>query len=208
MMKVAFPVMLQNFIALGSWLAFFMIIEQIGEQELAVSHIVRSIYMVLMIPLFGFSSATSTLVSNLIGEGGKELVMKLVKRVIYLSLACTLLFLPFTIFFPLELARVYTNDLDLVAASESLLYVISASMLFFSVAYISFSAVTGTGKTTVSLLIEVISISIYLVGAYWIGVVSDFPLYLVWCSEFIYFGVMGTAALLYLKFGNWRLAQI
>lgn len=208
MLKVAFPVMLQNFMALTSWLAFFMIIEQIGEEELAVSHIVRSIYMVLMIPLFGFSSATSTLVSNLIGKGKKEEVLSLVKKVVYLSLACTALFLPLILFFPREVTLIYTDNLNLLDASKSVLYVVSASMLFFSAAYITFSAVTGTGKTLYSLAIEFVSIFIYLIGAYFIGVYFKQDLWLVWCSEFIYFTVMGSLAVLYLKFGNWRNANI
>lgn len=208
MLKIAFPVMLQNFMALTSWLAFFMIIEQIGEEELAVSHIVRSIYMVLMIPLFGFSSATSTLVSNLIGKGKKEEVLSLVKKVVYLSLACTALFLPLILFFPREVTLIYTDNLNLLDASKSVLYVVSASMLFFSAAYITFSAVTGTGKTLYSLAIEFVSIFIYLIGAYFIGVYFKQDLWLVWCSEFIYFTVMGSLAVLYLKFGNWRNANI
>ncbi|NQY67206.1 MAG: MATE family efflux transporter, partial [Flavobacteriales bacterium] len=54
--KVATPIMVRNFISLTSWLIFFLIIEQIGERELAVSHIARSFYMVLIIPLWGFSA--------------------------------------------------------------------------------------------------------------------------------------------------------
>ena len=73
--KVGSPIMLQNFLAISSWFIFFMIIEKLGEKELAISHIIRSIYMVLMIPLFGFSSATNTLVSNLIGQKREYKVM-------------------------------------------------------------------------------------------------------------------------------------
>ncbi|MEQ8908924.1 MAG: MATE family efflux transporter [Vicingaceae bacterium] len=204
LVKVSSPVMLQNFIALGAWLVFFMIVEQMGEKELAASHIVRSIYMVLMIPLFGFSSATSTLVSNLIGEGAISMVSTLVKRIMFLSLTCTLVFLPVILLFPDQMSGIYTNDPSLIKACRPVLYVISAAMFLFSVAYVSFSAVVGTGKTKISLLIEFISISIYLLGAYWIAVVSDASLPLAWMSEFIYFGLMGGLASLYLKFGNWK----
>ena len=73
--------MLQSFLSLSSWFIFFIIIEKLGERELAISHIIRSIYMVLMIPLFGFSSATNTLVSNLIGQGRSGQVLMLIKKV-------------------------------------------------------------------------------------------------------------------------------
>lgn len=206
--SVSTPVMFQNFLAIGSWLAFFMIIEQMGEKELAVSHIARSIYMVLMIPLFGFSSATSTLVANLIGEGGSHLVRLLVKRIMILCLAATCSLLPIVIIFPRKVSSIYTHDLALIEASVPLFYLISATMFFFSVAYISFSAVTGTGKTKISLSIEFISISAYLIGAYLIANHFQLSLPYVWCCELIYFAIMGGLASLYLKFGNWRKLKI
>lgn len=203
-LKIGFPIMIQNFMALSSWLAFFLIIEKIGEKELAASHIIRSIYMVLMIPLFGFSNATSTLVSNVIGEGKPSEVLQLVIRVVKLSLLSTGLFLPLLLFFPQEIIGVYTNNPVLIATSLPLLYVIGGSMLFFSMAFIFFASVTGTGKTQVSLAIETSSIVIYLLMAYYIGVHLQKSLTWVWCTEFIYFTIMGLLSFLYLKFGNWK----
>lgn len=208
MLKVGSPIMIQNFVALSTWLCFFMIIEQIGERELAISHIIRSIYMVLMIPLFGFSTATSTLVSNLIGQGKADDVIVLVKRVAALCLTCTAILMPLNILFPDNIIRIYTSDELLITDSIPVLYVITAAMLLFSIAFISFSAVTGTGKTLRTLAIEISSISIYLTGAYILGVHLDLPLYLVWCSEFIYFGIMGSLSILYLKFGSWKTTSI
>ena len=173
-LKVAAPVMTQNFLSIVSWLAFFMIIEQIGELELAASHIVRSIYMVLMIPLFGFSSATSTLVSNLMGSGKVKEVLSLVKKVLILSLSFTAAFIPITLSFPTQLARIYTAETNLILAVKPVLYVISFSMLFFCTAMILYSAVTGTGKTLHSLAVESFSILIYLISAYLVGIYFQF----------------------------------
>lgn len=203
-LKVASPVMVQNFMAITTWLTFFMIIEQIGEKELAVSHIVRSIYMVLMIPLFGFSTATSTLVSNLMGQNRIEEVPTLIKKIVMLSVGCTLVFVPILLLFPTQVLEFYTNDIQLIQASYPVLNVITGAMLFFSVAYILFSSVTGTGKTIISMGVEFTSISIYLVFAYLFGLYYNYSLSMVWCSEFIYFTVMGTLSILYLKFGNWK----
>ncbi len=44
-------IMLQYFISMAAWFTFFLIIEKLGEQELAASNIVRSAYMILMIPV-------------------------------------------------------------------------------------------------------------------------------------------------------------
>lgn len=208
MLSISAPIMLQNFASLGAWLIFFMIIEQIGEKELAVSHIIRSIYMVMMIPMFGFSQATNTLVSNIIGRGKAGNVISLTKKIMLLSLSCTVLFIPLNLFFPSQILAIYTNKDSLISAAIPVLYVISGSMLLFSVSYILFSAVTGTGKTKQSLLLELTSIIIYLLGTYYIGVHYDFPIEIVWCSEFIYFGMMGLMSYSYLKWGNWQSAKI
>ncbi|MGB0888356.1 MAG: MATE family efflux transporter [Vicingaceae bacterium] len=202
-LSVGSPIMLQGFLAISSWFIFFMIIEKIGEQELATSHIIRSIYMVLMIPLFGFSSATNTLVSNLIGQGNNAFVLPLIKKVVYMSLLSTSLVLVFNLIFPTEMIGLYTDDVDLIIAAIPTLNVISGTMFFFAIAQILFSGVSGTGNTKTALLIEFINISIYLVAAYYIVFALEASLPIVWCSEFIYFGLLGVMSFVYLKWGNW-----
>jgi putative MATE family efflux protein len=207
-LKVGSPIMLQNFLSLSSWFIFFMIIEKMGEDELAISHIIRSIYMVLMIPLFGFSSATNTFVSNLIGQGNSDLVMPLLKKVVLLSCASTLIMFGITHLFPTQIIGFYTNDITLINSSLSTLTVISFTMFFFAIAFILFHGVSGTGNTKTSLLIEFITISIYLVITYYIAIVLQWSLPLVWCTEFVYFGLLGSMSFVYLKWGNWRKVQI
>lgn len=206
--KVGSPIMFQNFLAISSWFIFFMIIEKLGEKELAISHIIRSIYMVLMIPLFGFSSATNTLVSNLIGQKREYKVMTLIKRVLVLSLGSTMVIGMFSVFFGKEIIGFYTSDISLINDAIPTLRVINLTMFFFCIAFILFNAVSGTGNTRVSLLIEATTISIYLVAAYFIAIKLDAPLPIVWCSEFIYFGLLGLFSLWYLKKGNWRKLKI
>ena len=206
--KVGSPIMLQNFLAISSWFIFFMIIEKLGEKELAISHIIRSIYMVLMIPLFGFSSATNTLVSNLIGQKREYKVMTLIKRVLVLSLGSTMVIGMFSIFFGKEIIGFYTPDINLINDSIPTLRVINLTMFFFCIAFILFNAVSGTGNTRVSLLIEATTISIYLIAAYFIAIKFEAALPIVWCSEFIYFGLLGLFSLWYLKKGDWRKLKI
>ena len=206
--NVGSPIMLQNFLSLSSWFIFFMIIEKLGESELAISHIIRSIYMVLMIPLFGFSSATSTLVSNLIGQGNSDKVLTLIKKVTFLSLISTAFVLIFNLFFPAEMIGIYTKDISLIEGAISTLNVVSGTMFFFAVAFILFNGVSGTGNTKTSLLIEFITISIYLTATYYIAITLESSLPIVWCSEFIYFSLLGLLSFGYLKWGNWKKVSI
>ncbi len=207
-LNVGSPMMLQNFLSLSSWFIFFMIIEKLGEKELAISHIIRSIYMVLMIPLFGFSSATNTLVSNLIGQGNSHLVLTLIKKITILSLLSTSVMLLFNLFFAKEMIGFYTTDNNLILETIPTLNVISATMFFFSIAFILFNGVSGTGNTKASLLIEIITITIYLTATYYIAIHLKSSLPVVWCSEFIYFGLLTIMSFAYLKWGNWKNREI
>lgn len=202
-LKVSSPIMLQNFLSISSWFIFFIIIEKIGEKELAISHIIRSIYMVLMIPLFGFSSATNTLVSNLIGQGKNNKVLTLIKRVTILSLLSTTLVLLLNIFIPEQIIGFYTNDIQLIKDTLPTLNTISFTMFTFAIAFIQFNGVTGTGNTKISLLIEFITIAIYIATTYYIALILKASLPIVWYSEVIYFSLLGSMSFCYLKWGNW-----
>jgi len=204
LIKVSSPIMIQYFIAVSSWLIFFLIIEKMGTRELAISHIIRSIYMVLMVPLFGFASATNALVSNIIGLGRKEEVIAFTRKVVFLTIIMTAFILPINLVIPESMISLFTTDFSLVEESIPVLYIISISMFVFSIAEIVFSAVSGTGNTVISLTIEIATLVIYLLSAYYIAIMLKAPLHIVWCTEFIYFGIMGALSILYLRFGNWR----
>ncbi|MCQ4921379.1 MATE family efflux transporter, partial [Phocaeicola vulgatus] len=62
--------MIQYFFAMATWFVFFIARERLGQRELANANIVRSIYIVMLIPLQAFSTTTNSLVSNLIGPAG------------------------------------------------------------------------------------------------------------------------------------------
>ena len=51
--------MLQYFLSMATWFVFFVAVERLGQRELAIANIVRSIYVVLLIPQFLLSVYTS-----------------------------------------------------------------------------------------------------------------------------------------------------
>lgn len=77
-----------EFCSHAGWFLFFIIIEQSGERALAVSVIIRIRYMFQMVPFWGLSSASNTLVSFTIGEDEYQDVLPLLKRITWLSSAC------------------------------------------------------------------------------------------------------------------------
>jgi putative MATE family efflux protein len=206
--KVASPVMLQNFFSMASWLAFFLFIEKLGESALAVSNIIRSFYVILMIPMWGFGSATNSLVSYLIGSGKKEEVMPMVMKVVRLCSLGVLFIVTFGSIFPELALKIYTNDPELIALSLPALYVVNVAAILLAVAFIFFSAVSGTGKTQVSFVIEMTVLFFYLLTAYVLTEILKQEVYIAWMSEYLYSILLGGISYIYLKRGKWQAARI
>jgi putative MATE family efflux protein len=208
MIRVGLPVMMQNCISMASWLAFFLFIEKLGESALAVSNIIRSFYVILMIPMWGFGSATNTLVSNLIGRGKQAEVMSLVMKIVRLCALGVLAIVTIGSVFPGLALKIYTNDPELISLSLPALYVVNVAAVFLAVAFVFFSAVSGTGKTQVSFLIEMTVLFFYLITAYILTEILRQEVYIAWMTEYVYAIFLGGISYFYLKSGKWQAARI
>jgi putative MATE family efflux protein len=197
-------IILQHIISLVSWFIFFIVIEHRGEHQLAISNIVRSVYIFFMIPGWAFSSATSTMVSNIIGQQNIEGVIPLIKRITKLGFLITgALMLP-AILFPRYLLSLYTSDQQMISDCIPSYYVVMLALFVFSLTFNLFSGVTGTGNTRISLLIEAAGVALYLITVYCVMILLNLPLAMAWTAEVEYFIVIFIFSYYYLKKGNWK----
>ena len=197
-------VMMQYVLSLGSWFVFFMFIEKMGERSLAVSNIIRSLYLLLMIPGWALCSVTSTLVSNALGEGKPHLVMPIIKKIMKFSVAAMAITVSLAALFPRQAISIYTNNLSLIEATIPSYYIILAATFLFMVMSIMFNGVLGTANTKYALGIEVITLIAYLTFAWLFAVKLQLKIEYVWTAEFVYSSLIGTLSYWYLKKGNWR----
>ena len=207
-LTVAFPMMLQNFISLSGWFVFFVFVESMGERPLAISNIIRSIYVVLMIPIWGFASATNTLVSNLIGQNKKHEVIPVTVKIVKMCFTAVVFVVSLSLIFPRQVLSLYTENQNLIQDTIPVYYVVAGAAVFFSIAFILFSAVSGTGKTVHSLIIEIAVIFFYLTCTYCIVYVLDYSIEFVWSVEYFYAFVLGIISMFYLRKGNWKYGNI
>ena len=134
--------MIQNFISMVSWFLFFLFIEHLGERSLAISNIIRSIYMTLMIHVWAFSSSVNSLVSNSIGSGLHDMVLPIIRKVNRLSILITLLVIFITVTIPGLLIRIYTDDITLINEAIPVLFVVVGAVLPVALANNWFSGVS------------------------------------------------------------------
>jgi putative MATE family efflux protein len=203
LLKVSVPTMFQSFFSFSVWFVFFLIIEKMGETELAISNVVRSIYVVLMVPIMGFASATNSLVSNVIGQGRSNEVIPLIRKIALLSVASVLGLAILCSALPATILSLYIKDINLIAMGVPLVYIVSVSSVFLAIGSIFFYGVSGTGKTSISLLIEIIVLSIYLGSTALLVLWFKASLTVVWSVEMLYGALLIATSYLYLQSKKW-----
>lgn len=202
--NLSIPIVLQHILSLGGWLVFFLVIEKTGERNLAVSNIVRSILFVLMTPVWGFFAASNSMTSNIIGQGKSSEVMILIKRIASMSLLLSLIPCVPIFFFPELTIGVFTSNADIVNTSVQSLYMVCGATLVFSVSGILLGAVSGTGSTRQAMVIELITIILYLVYLYLLAFKLHSSIEILWTTEGFYWIVIGLLSFIYLKSNRWE----
>ena len=207
-LKLAFPTMIQKLLSFGTWFIFFALVEHMGETPIAVSGIVRSVYMLVMIPVFAFGATANTLTSRLIGEGKQNDVMPTVFKTIGQGLIAILPVLLCCLFIPHTVLSIYTDDLVLADASIPSLLVICCASIAMSFGIPLFEAVSGTGNTTNALILESVVLIAYTFSVWFFASYISTRVEWVWTSEFTYGTLIGLVSWLFMRFASWQRKKI
>ena len=207
-LRISCFTMVQYFLAMAIWFVFFMALERLGQRQLAIANIVRSVYVVLLIPVQALSTSANTLVSNLIGAGGVAGVLTLLHQIARMSFLIMVVCVALCVAFPESILSVYTNEEALWHESVSALYVVCGAMLISSLANVYFNGISGTGNTQAALVLEVcvqVFYALYVVG---VGMILQAPVDICFTTEVIYYILMLTFSLIYLKKAKWQNKKI
>lgn len=204
LLKVAWPLMLQGFIALGTWTIFFMWIEQKGSRDLEISQNIRVMYFLAFIPIFGFAATTKTYISQLLGAKNYSAIPIVQRRILFLVIATLLLFFHGGLLYPEALLSIVNPRTDVNTESARILQQVFPAILIFAFTSVFFNTISGSGNTKVTLLIETICVALYLSSAYVFIFVFNWNIDQVWYVEYIYFSSLALGSLLYLKFFDWK----
>ena len=205
-LKMSTPIVAQSVVGLGSWFVFFGIVENLGERQLAITNLVRMVYLVLSIPSWGFASGINTLVSNFIGQKRREAVVPVVWKTAKICFVMTILFSLPVIFFPeyTLYPLLGSEDMSLIRDSQNTFYVLFGIISFFSIGGVFFNGLVGTGATMYGLKIQSICAVGYLIYIYVVVEYTTGGLEWAWASEIFYWIIMIIFAWVYLKGNDWH----
>jgi Na+-driven multidrug efflux pump len=162
------------------------LIETRGPVEKAISNTMRNVFGMAGIFIWAFAGTCNNMVANLIGQGKQEWVIPTVKRISLWSLGfCVIIVLLLNIQ-PLFFFSLFGQDQSFMDVGTPVIRVVSLGMVFMSVSNVWLNAVTGTGKTKVSLVIEIITITLYLIYTLYFMKYNYISLAMAWSNEFVY----------------------
>jgi putative MATE family efflux protein len=200
--RVSGPLMMQHFISITSWFLFFTLIENSGERNLAMSIIMRAVYALLLMPILAYGSATSSMVSNLLGQGRQTEVYGLVKKIVLMSVGTLAILSALMIPFFESALSFFTEDKILAADAARTRYILAIALVMMAASYVLFSVISGTGKTWASLVVEASGLIIYIGFTVVVTVVYPSDILTIWFSEIIYMFFWGVFSVLYLRFAD------
>ena len=203
MFSTASWVMLEYVLNVSVWLLFFLFIEHLGEEQLAIANIVRSISEVPFVFSAAFASTAATLVSNIIGEGHPEGVIPIIKRVVLLCAATMLPLLAFFALSPHFIIGLFTDIPSLIQASVPTLWVMCAATVVTLPWNVYLQSVAGTGDTRVCLRMDVVALCIYAVYCTVIIGMMQSSIAVCWTADGVYSLCIWIQCLIYIHGKKW-----
>lgn len=184
--SLSFWTTMQSVVSLATWLFFLAAIEKLGERELAVSNILRSISSLTFMIIGALCATANSLTSNLIGgRRGREVqltVRRIVKLAYWLGIPLCLLLL--AAYRPV--VSVYTDNPQLSEGIFAPYTMMLSSYLTLVPGMIWLSAISGSGRTKLGMYLELACLGIYVFAVWYIVLYMRGNLLWCWSCEHYY----------------------
>ncbi|MFK8056080.1 MAG: MATE family efflux transporter [Saprospiraceae bacterium] len=190
--NLSLPVVAQSVVGLGSYLFFFGIVENLGARALAVTNLVRVVYLALSIPTWGFATAINTLTSHFLGRKRRSVVEPLTYKVAWVcfwttvGLSVLVALFPEPILYPLF----GSDQVDLVDAAKPVFWILIAILALFSYGATFFNSLVGAGGVYYALRIQTIAAVIYMIMVYVVIQTGIGGVAGAWATEIVYWALL------------------
>ena len=203
-LSISTPLIFQLAISLLSWEFFYILIEHHGQEALAISNIMRNMFGFIGCISWAFAATSASMVSNIIGQGKHHKVHGLLLKIITLSTGATLIICILMNLFPEVPLSVFGQNETFILHAIPVVRVLTIAIILMSFSTVWLNAVTGTGNSGVTLLIEAITILLYCIYIYLVLEKFFLPITYGWMSEWLYWSSLFAFSWLYIRSGKWK----
>jgi len=206
--RTSAPIAAKRLLEALRWFAFFLILEGVSTEALAIGNIVYTCYAVFRIPTEGFAETSCSMISRFVGRNQTHRIGAVLRDAIGGALLVTLPLIALALVFPGWVLAVFAPDSALLSGSSASLRVVALAMLIVIPGEMWFVAVSGTGDTPAALGIELV-LTLAMLGAAYLSAI-----HLAWTVEFVWLSlpigwlICLTISYGWMKSGIWKRLEI
>src|SRR5262245_5883287 len=206
--RLSAPIAVQGGLETLRWFVFFLIMERVSPQALAMASIVYTCYTVFRIPTQGFAETTCSMVSRFAGRNWGHRMGALLQHAIGGAMLATGPFILAALLAPHWVVAVFAPEAAILAQSQASVRLVALAMLVAIPGEMWFVAVLGTGDTAASLGIEFVLTLTMLGLTYYAAIALAWPVTFVWLSLPLAWLLVLTLSYSWMKSGIWKRLQV
>lgn len=209
-LNVSVFTMVQYAVSMSTWFIFFLAIENHGERDLAITNVIRTFYMIYFISMNALATTANTLVSNTMGMRLFSEVRPLIKRICIMNLSIVVIMGIITLSASKFWISLIVSDADISLVNETVmpLLVLVSALPICSIGTILFNSISGTGNTRIALILELITMVVYLTYMWQVVIVHKSSVAVCWTTEHVYWLTLLVLSVVYLFKGKWQTKSI
>jgi putative efflux protein, MATE family len=198
-LKLSIWSMLHTFISVFPWFIFFIAIEHLGKEELAISNITRSVSTAFFVIVNSFALTTGSLVSNAVGAGNTKALFPICKKTLQLGYILGIPLIGLMLFEKQRIIGLYTNNAQLIQSAFTPFIVMLLNYTFALPGYVYLNAVNGIGKTKAAFIFQVTTTIVYLFYLYWLNSHTQAGLAIYLTAEYLFVIMLWIQSGIYLR---------
>ncbi len=199
------PTGVQFLLEMGSFALLTIIVSRIGEQQLAAHQIAIQVIHFSFLPTVAFAEAGAVMAGQAVGADRDELVPKIARTALLLSMAYSGLWTLAMPLFAGDLAGFFTDEAALAAIAVQLLYVAACFQIADGAATVARAVLRGAGDVVVPARMGVLCAWVFTPPLAWLlGRVLGYGALGGWIGLLCEITVLAVLSWARLIFGPWR----
>jgi Na+-driven multidrug efflux pump len=157
---------------------------------------------------WAFAATSNTMVSNLMGQNRPEAIPALLRKIVTISMSFSFLIAAFLTLFPHLFLGLFGQSDDFIQTAIPVLHVVCIALILMSASTVYLNAVTGTGNSRITFMIEVCAVIIYAIYVFEVLDRYFLSITIGWMSEWIYWILLLIPSFFYMRSKRWQHKKI
>lgn len=166
LVRLAFPIALQNLVTSSLNMVALIFIGQLGETSVAAVGLANQIWFLLNLVVFGVVSGAAMFVAQLWGKQDIPNIRRVVGLTFKLAIFAATLFWMIAVFFPKTALHIYSNDPQVIAIGSRYLSIYGWSYLFYAITSVYSASSRSTGNVRLPLFVSTCALGLNVALAY------------------------------------------